>query len=119
MIGRPTHSHRVAIALLLAAWLAGCSGGITASDVVISPGRWDIYNCFQLQTMARSTKAREVELAQLMARSAQGPGGEFVNIIAYRAEYEQARASVKGMIETAAQKNCAGQSKWSSERSLF
>jgi hypothetical protein len=119
LIGPSTVSRRAAVALLLAASLAGCSGGITASDVVMSPGRWDVYNCSQLETTARSMKAREIELAQLMARSAQGPGGEFVNIIAYRAEYEQARASVKSLAETAAQKNCAGQSKWSSERSLF
>ena len=47
-----------------------------------------------------------MELEQLMARAAQGAGGEFVNAIAYRSEYLQAQGELEVLAKTAAAKQC-------------
>ena len=62
---------------------------------------------------------RQVELEQLMARSSQGAGGEFVNTIAYRGEYAQGRGDLIELAKTKADKQCASESKFSSGRAVF
>lgn len=59
------------------------------------------------------------ELDALMAKSAQGAGGEFVNIIAYRNEHLQMRGNMRLLAEAYANKGCVGQSPWLSGRSVF
>jgi hypothetical protein len=117
--------HRIgilgALAVLGAAGLAGC-GSIseqTAAKALVAPGRFDIYTCQEIENQIKGTRSRVVELEQLMARSAQGPGGQFVNAIAYQSEYQQARGRIKVMSDVMAERNCIGQSQWSSQRSVF
>ena len=111
-----------AAGLGLMAWgLGGCGAGSgdLAGTMMVAPGRYEIYDCVQLDASIRSTRIRITDLEQLMARAAKGPGGDFVNAVTYRSEYEQARAQYKDMVLTAGNKNCPAQSKWSSERSVF
>jgi hypothetical protein len=54
-----------------------------------------------------------------MARAAQSEIGQFVGAVSYRTELMQARGQLKQISEVAAQKNCATQSKWQSERALW
>lgn len=110
-----------AFATLSLAWLGGCAaiGEQAANAAFVSPGKYDFHDCHDIATQLAQTQARELELRQLMDRSAQGPGGEFVNTIAYRSDYQRARAELKLLEDTAANKNCATQSRWTSERSLF
>ena len=42
-----------------------------------------------------------------MARASQGAGGEFVNAIAYRAEYAQGRGDLSELAKARADKQCA------------
>ncbi len=113
--------HRGAAAVFLAVALANCAGvsDDTAATVMGAPGKYDLYSCAQIVENIKVTRARVQELQQLMERSAQGPGGEFVNAVAYRSEYLRNRGDLKVLMDTAGAKNCAGQSKWSSERSVF
>ena len=60
-----------------------------------------------------------MELEQLMTRAAQGAGGAFVNAIAYRSDYLQAQGELEQLAKSSADKHCASQSKWSSERAVF
>jgi hypothetical protein len=110
-----------AFATLSVAWLGGCaaSGEQAANAAFVAPGKYNFHDCRAIATQMLATQARELELRQLMDRSAQGPGGEFVNTIAYRSDYQRARAELKLLEDTAAGKNCATQSRWTSERSLF
>jgi hypothetical protein len=106
---------------LLAALLPGC-GSLsedTAARATIAPGKYSVYTCKDIETRVRVVRNREIELEQLMARSAQGPGGQFVNAIAYQGEYLQTRGEIKLLVEAAAEKQCSVQSTWSSERSVF
>ena len=113
--------RRGTVALALATALAGCAGvgDDTGASLLTVSGKYREYTCSDIATSMKTARAREEELAQLMTRSAQGAGGEFVNTIAYRTEYLQARVNQKLLAEAAGNKNCAGQSRWSSERSVF
>jgi hypothetical protein len=105
---------------VLAIGLAGCAGmGESVGTAMALPGKYNLFTCKEIEARTRTTLAREQELQQLMARSAQGPGGEFVNVIAYQSDYVRARSELKLLAETSADKQCATQSKWSSQRSVF
>lgn len=118
--GRAARRHGAAAAFLALA-LANCA--VISEDTVVStfaaPGIYDLYSCQQIADNIRAFRARVLELRQLMERAALGPGGEFVNAIAYRSEYVRYRSLLKTSLDTAGEKNCVGQSKWSSERSVF
>jgi hypothetical protein len=107
--------------VVLATGLAGCASsmGESLGTAMALPGKYNLYTCKEIEDRARTTQAREQELQQLMARSAQGPGGEFINVIAYQSDYVRARSELKLLADTAAQKQCTTDSKWSSQRSVF
>jgi hypothetical protein len=105
----------------LAGGLTAC-GSIsdeTASRAFAAPGRYDLYPCANIEAQLRSVSQRYVELEQLMARSAQSPGGEFVNAIAYRSEYLQAKGTLEELQKAASDRKCAIESKNSSRRSVY
>jgi hypothetical protein len=107
--------------MVLVAWtLAGCAaGGDGVSSMLVTPGAYNTYDCVQLENAVRGHRQKIVEMEQLMARAAKGPGGDFVNAVTYRSEYEFSRGQYKELMRAAADKNCPAQSKWSSERSVF
>jgi hypothetical protein len=110
-----------AVALLLPLGLAAC-GTIseqTAATAFVTPGKFDVYTCQQIEERVQVVRQRELELEQLMVRSAQGVGGQFVNAIAYQSDYQQARGELKALLEAAGDKKCSSQSRWSSQRSVF
>jgi hypothetical protein len=109
------------LAVLLALGLAGCGtiSDQTAASALVAPGKYDIYACRDIEQRTRSTRARQLELEQLMARAAQGAGGALVNAIAYRSEYLQAQGELEQLAKSSADKHCSSQSQWSSARALF
>jgi hypothetical protein len=120
---RPRTAGRLVgvLAALLAVGLAGC-GSIsdqTAASALVAPGKYDIYTCQDIEQRTRTTRARQLELEQLMTRAAGSAGGELVNAIAYRSEYLQAQGELEELAKSSTDKNCAGQSKWSSGRAVF
>lgn len=110
----------VSFLVLLAIALSGCGLlGDSATSAFVSPGKFDFYTCDQLAASGRTLSARERELADLTARAAQGPAGEFVGKVAYHTELMQTRGSLSQVVEVSARKNCASQSKWQSDRALW
>jgi hypothetical protein len=111
----------LALVVTLPFLLAGC--GVLSDDAalkaLISPGKFDLYACKDIEAYGRKTKEREEELQQAMARAEQSSGGQLVNLVAYRNEYVQVRAELASLAAAAANKNCKSQSPWASERSLF
>ncbi len=107
-------------ACLLAASLAGCGMlGEGATNAVVAPGKFSHYTCDQLARTARDLTARERELSELMARAAQEPAGKFIGLLSYGTELMQARGQLQQVAQVSAEKNCAAQSKWLSERALW
>ena len=112
---------RFALAAALAAGLAGC-GSIseqTASSAFLSPGKFDVYTCKDIDTRIKAVRIRQLELEQLMARASQGAGGEFINSVAYRSEYLQARGELTELNKAVSDKRCGSESPWSSGRAVF
>ena len=91
----------------------------TAASAFISPGKYQLYTCTDVQDSATALRARQEELEQLMARASQGSGGEFASSIAYRSEYLQTRGELTALKQAFADKQCAVDSKFSSGRAVF
>jgi hypothetical protein len=107
-------------ACLVALCLAGCGLlGENATIAVVAPGKFDHYTCAQLAQTARNLTAREQELNELMARAAQDSAGKFIGQVSYGTELMQARGQLRQIAQVSAEKNCAMQSKWLSERALW
>lgn len=108
-------------AMLLALGIAGCGmlSDETAGRVMISPGRFDIYPCANIEQAIRDARTRRIELEQLMARSSQSPGGELVNALAYRSEYVQKGGELQELAKAANDKKCSSESQWSSGRQVY
>ncbi len=108
-------------ALGLAVGLAGC-GSVSdevAARVMAAPGRYDVYACANIELRIKDVQTRRTELEQLMARSSQTPGGEFVNAIAYRTEYVQTAGDLHELARVSSDKKCAADSKYSSGRQVY
>jgi hypothetical protein len=78
-----------------------------------------VYSCANIETRLKEVRDRRVELEQLMARSSQTAGGDFVNAIAYRSEYVQTGGDLEVLARTSAEKKCAVDSKFSSRRTVY
>ncbi|OAF15807.1 hypothetical protein [Bradyrhizobium neotropicale] len=80
----------VALAALLAAGLAlaGCAGmSDTVSPAFADPGKYELYDCKQLETERKSLARRAAELQGLMNKAETGAGGAVVSELAYRNDY--------------------------------
>jgi hypothetical protein len=111
---------RFAAVSLLLPVLGGC--GVlsdSAMNAVVAPGKFNHYTCEQLARTARDLTARERELSELMARAAQDSVGKFVGQVSYGTELAQARGQLQQIAQVSAEKNCAAQSKWLSDRALW
>jgi hypothetical protein len=99
------------LSLIMIAGLGGCA--TTTSDnivgyTMVDPGKYEtyVYTCQQLSDALKAQKARELALQKLMAKASESPGGEFVGLIAYRADYLQARAEQEMVIKVQKEKKC-------------
>lgn len=94
----------VPLALCLA--LAACSSSLETPESMMPRGKYNFYNCEQLAVQARETGNREQELRDAMTRASSGPGGEFVNTLAYRSEFLSVQGDMKELEAVAQSKNC-------------
>ena len=93
----------------LAALLAGCAGAsLSGEDAVLAmyvdPSRYNLYNCAQLRTAKREQAKRVSDIEALMAKAQTGAGGAVMSEVAYRNDYNNARANYN-LAEKAWQKN--------------
>ena len=89
--------------------LAGCNsitGDTIAENMLVDPGKFDLYTCINLSNTLIGLKARELVLQGLMDKASRGPGGEFVNLISYRTEYMQVKGNQKLVLKKQKEKNC-------------
>jgi hypothetical protein len=111
----------LAVAAVAAAALSGCANVSerTAASAFVAPGKFNLYTCQDIERQVATTRNRQIELEQLMARSAQAPGGEFINTLVYRSEHLQARGELDLLAKAATERQCATKSQWSSGRAVF
>ena len=110
-------------ALPLLAVLAGCGSASMSnqfgSSVWVTPGKYDYHDCKQAQNIDRSFANRQKELEELMARAAQGGGGQVIGQVVYRTEYQQVRGEREELARALVNKQCFIESPRSSDRKVF
>jgi hypothetical protein len=97
------------LALLAALDLACALAACTTNDggqLLIDPGRYDVYKCDDLAKRWKTVSAREKDLRELMARAGESGGGAVVGSLTYRADYEAVLSDERLLQHTAAAKNC-------------
>lgn len=119
-IGRKSRWRPLA-ALALASALGACamSDNESLSALMVSPGKFDLYKCDQLAMQGKEQTVRAQELKALMDKSAQGPGGQVANALAYRNEYLTALGDLKQLENAALAKKCDMPWRPVSERSMW
>jgi hypothetical protein len=109
-------------ALPFLAVLAGCAGSASEQfghSVWVAPQKYQYHDCLQAQEADRNFAVRQKELEELMARASKGPGGDVVNTMVYRSEYQQVLGERKEIAVVYEQKRCTLDSKRSSDRQVF
>jgi hypothetical protein len=103
-LSRPTAA---AALLMLGLALSGCaemSDGM--SQAFADPGRYDLYNCKQLENERKSLATRAAELQGLMAKAETGVAGPVVSELAYRNDYVAVRGQARFAEEAWRKNNC-------------
>jgi hypothetical protein len=100
-------SKMMTAAALATLLLAGCAGSNDqTASLLVTPGKYAIYNCGQLAVAAGKTAERERELEGLMAKAQTGAGGQVVDAAVYRPDYLVARGELNEIHREARDKHC-------------
>jgi hypothetical protein len=96
----------VAAALLAAGFAqSGCAGmSETVAPAFADPGKYELYDCKQLEGERKSLASRTMELQRLMDKAQTGAGGAVVSELAYRNDYVAVRGRAQ-MAEDAWRRN--------------
>ncbi|UQR60404.1 twin-arginine translocation pathway signal [Bradyrhizobium sp. C-145] len=84
--------------VLLAAGVAlsGCAGmSETVAPAFADPGKYELYDCKQLETERKKLANRTADLQRLMDKAQTGAGGAVVSELAYRNDYIAARGQAQ------------------------
>jgi hypothetical protein len=107
MIGRTL--QRIAaqlVGIALTGFLSGCGTGQDVSNLLVQPGKYDIYNCKQIADRLETVERDAQKLEGLMARASQGAGGSIVSAVTYDPEYQANLGEERELRKSAAAKNC-------------
>lgn len=86
------------VLLASAAALCGCAGmSETVAPAFADPGKYELYDCKQLEAERKSLASRTADLKKLMDKAETGAGGAVVSELAYRNDY----VSVRGQAQLA------------------
>jgi hypothetical protein len=107
------------LALVISTFLAACTSALESHLTVFAdPAKYDYHNCEQLAAERTARKAREEELKSLMDKAERGPGGTFVNAIAYQSDYTAVREDLKLLERAAHMKKCGSPDNWQSNSAV-
>ena len=84
------------VVLLAGAALSGCAGvSETVAPAFADPGKYELYDCKQLEGERKAMAARTAELQRLMDKAETGAGGAVVAELAYRNDYVAVRGQAQ------------------------
>ncbi|WP_445216289.1 twin-arginine translocation pathway signal [Bradyrhizobium sp. Pa8] len=94
------------LALLAAgAALSGCAGMTeTVAPAFADPGKYELYDCKQLEAERKALATRTADLQRLMDKAQTGAGGAVVSELAYRNDYIAVRGQSQ-LVEEAWRRN--------------
>ncbi|RXH39095.1 twin-arginine translocation pathway signal [Bradyrhizobium zhanjiangense] len=76
--------------------LSGCAGmSETVAPAFADPGKYELYDCKQLETERKALANRTADLQKLMDKAQTGAGGAVVSELAYRNDYIAARGQAQ------------------------
>lgn len=107
----------ISFLLFLVPGISAC--GSLGGTYSVHQGVWATYDCPNLNIQIESLQSQIKDQQHLMARAERGAGGAFVNLIAYRSEYELNVARLNEARAEAGRKNCAIQGPTASGRSMY
>lgn len=85
--------------------LSGCAGmSETIAPAFADPGRYELYDCKQLETERKALATRTADLQKLMDKAETGAGGAVVSELAYRNDYIAVRGQSQ-LVEDAWRRN--------------
>jgi hypothetical protein len=94
-------------AVCLAALLSACTmSDDSMSRFLVAPDKYVLYTCPEIAEALKTKLEEERKLQGLIARAAQGTGGEVIGDIAYRPDYLAAHGEEIDLRQAAAAKNC-------------
>lgn len=84
------------VMLASSAALCGCAGmSETVAPAFADPGKYELYDCKQLEAERKSLASRTAELQKLMDKAETGAGGAVVSELAYRNDYVSLRGQAQ------------------------
>ena len=84
------------VVLLAGAALSGCAGmSETVAPAFADPGKYELYDCKQLEPERKALAARTADLQRLMDKAETGAGGAVVAELAYRNDYIAVRGQAQ------------------------
>lgn len=101
--------------------LAGC-GSLNdqfGHSLLVTPQKYQFYNCAQAQKVDQSMAVRQKELEELMERAAKGQGGSLIGNAVYRSPYNQVLGERAELNRVLVEKRCALDSPRASDRTVF
>ena len=91
----------------MAFMLAGCAGGGNPlGHALVAPGGYEFYDCAQLSREEETQSKKEKDLALLMERAKQSPGGGLVSATAYESDRATALATLEQIHLAQSEKQC-------------
>ncbi len=95
--------------------------GCTSHDLETTatrPGKFQLYNCDQLDKRGVDVLKRERELEGLIQKAKSGPGGELAVALAYQNEYNIAKSDLREIELAGTEKRCNLKFRSVSERAV-
>jgi hypothetical protein len=93
-------------AALLSLWLGGCASDLSLGHALVPSGGYDFFDCGQLAKEEETLSQREKDLALLMERAKQSPGGTLVSGTVYESDRATALASLEQVRRAQTEKRC-------------
>jgi hypothetical protein len=95
-------------ALAIAALVSACAmPQDPLASALVAPGKYEFYDCGQLETAAKAYETMLAKYEKLMAKSSESAVGGLVNATTYQPDYISARGELNSVHQTEREKGCA------------
>jgi hypothetical protein len=94
-------------ALAIAALVSACAmPQDPLASALVAPGKYELYDCGQLETAAKYYETTLKKYESLMAKASESAAGGLVNATTYQPDYISARGELNDVHRTASAKGC-------------
>jgi len=77
------------------------------ASALVAPGKYEFYDCGQLEATAKGLEGRMQKYEKLMAKASESAVGGLVNATTYQPDYISARGELNSVHHTEREKGCA------------